>query len=411
MNRRKFLKNSTKQLAVLNVMGLTTTSILTGNVHSNKHSIMGKEQGNIIYRDLGKTGIKVPIVSMGVMNASNPNLLKEAWNKGIRHFDTAWNYQNGNNERMIGSALRELNVKREDVIIATKIPPSGGNGQTSLSPKENKELFLKRFDECLSRLQMDYVDILYYHHPNTIEEAYDPYIIEAFNELKESKKIRFTGYTSHAYWPEMVTETAKRKYYDVLLLAFNYAMFQDDKIFNALKVANNAGIGLVAMKTQCKNDWYKRSQSAEIQKLYENTMNGALLKWVLRHDYMATAVPGFTTFQQLEEDMVVAYDLNYSKEEEEFFQSRDIQLAIQSVCRHCGNCVQTCPHKADIPSLMRTHMYSLSYGNPLMAKQTLAQIPQDKGLDICKDCDECTSLCKNRVPIAERIHELKEIYC
>lgn len=56
------------------------------------------------------------------MNANNPNLLKGAWDAGIRHFDTAWFYQNGNNERMVDSVLRELNVKREDVTIATAIP-------------------------------------------------------------------------------------------------------------------------------------------------------------------------------------------------------------------------------------------------------------------------------------------------
>ena len=38
------------------------------------------------------------------MNANNPNLLKAAWDKGIRHFDTAWYYQNGNNEIYVMNA-------------------------------------------------------------------------------------------------------------------------------------------------------------------------------------------------------------------------------------------------------------------------------------------------------------------
>jgi predicted aldo/keto reductase-like oxidoreductase len=189
-------------------------------------------------------------------------------------------------------------------------------------------------------------------------------------------------------------------------------MYQDQRVFDALKMAYQAGIGLVAMKTQCQQGWYKRNLPVEQQKFYEGAlMNSALLKWALKCEYITTAVPGFTNFGQLNEDIAVAYDLTYTKEEEEFFKSKEVKLAIQSVCRHCGKCVATCPENADIPDLMRTHMYSLSYGNPLLARQTLSRIQPGRGLDACKDCNKCTSQCQFRVPIANRINELKEIYC
>jgi predicted aldo/keto reductase-like oxidoreductase len=189
-------------------------------------------------------------------------------------------------------------------------------------------------------------------------------------------------------------------------------MFEDKRVFDALKKAYDAGIGLVAMKTQCQQDWYKRELPAEQQKYYKETqMNAALLKWTLKHEYITTAIPGFTTYEQLEEDMVVAYDLNYKKEEEDFFKNNNIKLAIKSVCRHCGKCVASCSKNVDIPSLMRTRMYSLSYGNPLMAKQTLSGIQPGRGLDVCKDCGICTGRCQYRVPIAKHISDLKDIYC
>jgi predicted aldo/keto reductase-like oxidoreductase len=235
--------------------------------------------------------------------------------------------------------------------------------------------------------------------------------MEAFTELKAKKKIRFSGFSTHTYWPDIITDAATRKFYDVILASFNYSMFQDQKIFKALQLASAAGIGLVAMKTQCQQDWYKRELPADQQKYYDGSnMNTALLKWALRHEYITTAIPGFTTYPQLEQDMTVAYDLNFTKEEEDFFKSKEVKLAIQSVCRHCGKCVGSCPQNIDIPSLMRTHMYSLSYGNPLMARQTLSQIQPGKGLDICKDCGDCTGKCQYRVPIANRISDLKEIY-
>ncbi len=405
MDRRKFLGSSALQLAMVNLMGIPASSMMRGS----KTLTAVENKNKIQFRVLGKTGIRLPVVSMGVMNASNPNLLKAAWENGVRHFDTAWVYQNGNNEKMVGSVLRELKVNREDVTISTKV---GLFGPPIQNGKERKEFFLKRFDESLQRLNMDWVDILYVHAISQTDTANDKYILEAFSDLKAKKKIRFSGFSTHSDWPDLVADTAKKKLYDVILLSFNYSMFQDERVFNSLKLAHEAGIGLVAMKTQCKQDWYKRELPANLQKFYEGeTMNSALLKWVLRHEFITTAVPGFTDYQQLEQDMAVAYDLSLTKEEEDFFKSRDIQLAIQSVCRHCGSCVDSCPSGADIPSLMRTHMYALSYGNPLMAKQTLAQIQPGKGLDACMDCGKCKGECRNRVRIAERIVELKEIYC
>jgi hypothetical protein len=408
MNRRNFLGNSGKQLVLLGLAGLAKTDLMA--VSKDAENNPGRPAGapaRLQYRILGKTGIKMPIVSMGVMNANNPNLIKGAWDAGIRHFDTAWYYQNGNNEKMVGSVLRSLNVKREDVTIATKILLDG-----YITGKQAKDMFLTRFKESLERLQMDYVDILYYHMPDGLKQINDPSIREAFTELKAEKKIRFSGFSTHTDWPVFVEDATNRKFYDVILVSYNYGMNNDPRIFSSLKKAHEAGIGIIAMKTQCQQDWYKDQLPAELQKYYgEKNMNTALLKWSLNNDYITTAIPGFTTFEQLKEDIAVGYDLTYTNEEKEFFKSKDVKLAILSVCRHCGKCQSTCPQHVDIPSLMRTHMYSLSYGNPLLAKQTLSRIQTGRGLDICKDCTGCVSKCRNKVPIANRINELREIFC
>jgi hypothetical protein len=58
-------------------------------------------------RRLGRTGIEVPIVSMGVMNADNPNLVRAALDGGIFLLDTAHGYQEGRNEEMLGTVLKD----------------------------------------------------------------------------------------------------------------------------------------------------------------------------------------------------------------------------------------------------------------------------------------------------------------
>jgi predicted aldo/keto reductase-like oxidoreductase len=164
------------------------------------------------------------------------------------------------------------------------------------------------------------------------------------------------------------------------------------------------------MKTQCQQDWYKQNLPADTQKYYEGgMMHTALLKWALSHEEIATAVPGFTTFEQLQTDIQVAYDLNYNAEERKFLEDHNVKLAIRSVCRFCGGCKDSCPHGADIPNLMRTHMYAMAYGNTHMTLSTFRGIEKGFGLDACNTCDECTAQCRNNVHIAERVSELRTI--
>ncbi len=92
-------------------------------------------------------------------------------------------------------------------------------------------------------------------------------------------------------------------------------------------------------------------------------MNTALLKWVLRHPFITTAVPGFQTFQELEEDLSVAYNLDYTAEEKKFLEDRNVKLALGGVCAQCYACTADCPRGVDIPLLMRAHMYAACYAN------------------------------------------------
>jgi uncharacterized protein len=401
-SRRNFLKNAT---------GLVATSLVANTAMAqaiNKNGVHD-ENKELIFRTLGRTGVKIPIVSMGVMNSNNPNLLKFGWQSGIRHFDTAWIYQNGNNEKMVGNVVKELKIERKDVVVTTKIVIDQNLWQPDAGEKR-KEQLLSRFQQSLDRLQMDYVDILMFHDAVSPQQILDPYITGALSELKEQGKIRFPAFSTHAYWPEILSTAADQGFYDVVLLSLNYSMASDEASYKALGKAYEKGIGLIAMKTQCQQDWYKQNLPAETQKFYEgNVMHSALLKWVLRHEQITTAVPGFTTFEQLLTDVQVGHDLEYTGDEKTFLEDHHVKLAMQSVCHFCGACKDSCPKGVDIPALMRTHMYSLSYGNPHMSKATYHSIEPGRGLDACNLCSECVAKCKNQVAIASRVDELKHL--
>ena len=87
LNRRFFLKSSI--LGASAALLSTKAVALNDNVKTEKSNNKDDEQPEIITRILGKTGIVLPVLSMGVMRADNPNLVKAALKAGIKHFDTA----------------------------------------------------------------------------------------------------------------------------------------------------------------------------------------------------------------------------------------------------------------------------------------------------------------------------------
>jgi hypothetical protein len=101
-------------------------------------------EGKLAWRTLGKTGLKVTPVSFGCMTTSDISVLQHAADLGIVHFDTARSYQGGNNERMVGEALKS---RRKRVILSSKT-------QAKTGPEALADL-----DTSLRELGTDYLDI------------------------------------------------------------------------------------------------------------------------------------------------------------------------------------------------------------------------------------------------------------
>ncbi|HOK45470.1 MAG TPA: aldo/keto reductase, partial [Bryobacteraceae bacterium] len=141
--------------------------------------------GRILTRPLGKTGISLPIVSLGVMNADIPGLIRRAYELGIRHYDTAAVYQGGRNEEMVGAMIKEMGV-RDQVVIATKVFLRGQN--LSSNAAEVRNSFRQVFEGSLKRLQMDHVDILYNHAVDSLDALRAEGPLQALMELKKEGK-------------------------------------------------------------------------------------------------------------------------------------------------------------------------------------------------------------------------------
>jgi len=378
-NRRNFL-----------LMGATATLGLAAQavpVPNNKKKDKEKKKKKIIYRTLGNTGIEVPIVSMGVMRADNPNILKAAYEKGIRHFDTASGYENGRNEEMVGQYFKD--IPRNKVIISTKIHPSKEGMST--------EQFLEKLDQSLKRLQMEYVDILYLHAGSDKAYVLDPRYLEALKKAKESGKARFVGISTHTNMATVLDAAVESKVYDVVLTSYNFRLKDDIEMQNALQRAHDAGLGIIGMKSMAGGFLDKEKKKPVSCK--------AALKWALSNPLIHTCIPGITNFEMLKENWEVAQNHELDKKEKS-----ELELAMNETglyCHGCLSCSGQCPENLPIPDLMRSYMYNYGYSYPAKAQSTVAKL--NLSANPCENCPGCTVKCPNGFDVRERITDIARI--
>lgn len=383
MQRRRFLQ-------------LSAAAITGGALLPTFHASAAPKKGKIIYRTLGKTGIKLPLISMGAMRGDNKALIDAGLKMGVVHFDTANSYQNGKNEEMLADVFAKR--KRKEFVVATKVVPDDMDRKTGqLGEGATAEKFLKKFDESLSRLKLDYVDILYVHALSSREAVLHPEMIKAVTQAKQSGKAKFIGVSTHQNEPTVLRAMVEAGIYDVALVAINFKQDHRQEVLAAITEANQAGIGIVAMKTMA-GGFLDKEKSKPI-----NTK--AALKWVMQNQSICTAIPGFTTYAQLEESFSVMNDLSLSPQEQTDLEQA---LAFEGLfCNQCGQCLGQCKKGLPVNDIMRAYMYTYGYREAAKGKELLAKAQVEP--NPCSNCNNCTVQCIKHFDVASRIEDVTRL--
>ncbi len=376
LDRRNFLKLSAAGAAGSILAG-------SGTLHASALRNTKPEGSNgIIYRTLGKTGIRVPVVNLGVMRVDNPRIVTMALDGGMKFLDTAYSYQNGRNEEMLGELLKDR--PRDSYYIATKIRG------------ENEEQLMGQFDVSMKRLQLDYVDILHFHRP-TAEQTLDPELLSVFKKIKESGRAKFLGVSTHSNEPEVIRAVIKSNVYDVVLTSYNFRMEYYADLKKAVAEANAAGIGVIAQKTMAGAYW-DRERNDPI-----NTK--AALKFVLQDENVHTSIPGVTAFHELEDNFEVNKDISMTEQE-----IKDLRLDEQTAgmfCLGCEKCIAQCPQKLPVPDIMRSYMYAYGYRDLSLARETMDSLSLNA--DACGNCTSCSVKCVQGFNVAQKIRDIDRI--
>lgn len=351
----------------------------------------------LVYRTLGKTGLKVPIVSMGTLDATSESLVRAALDAGISHISTSQDYLRGRVEEFVGKVIK--NYKREDIILATNVSPHPSDLKSGLfSPDTDVARFEKDFEGSLKRLDVDYVDIFYLPYAAKKESVMFAPLMKAMERIKKAGKARFLGVASHRFVPEAVRAAADSDFYDVVMLAYNFQIRDIEERKEAVAYAAGKGMGIVAMKTITGESWvYYNKQTPA-------SNPGAALKWVLQNENIHTSVPGISNFDQLETDLSVMADLTLTPEEKKYLELARLNYKDSLFCQGCGNCLQQCKSAPDIPRLMRCYMYVYGYRNLAAAVRNLESI-KDNAI-ACADCSSCMVKCPSGFNIKERVLDI-----
>lgn len=176
-------------------------------------------------------------MSIGTEEITARRIIDTALDEGINYFDTADLYDFGENEKIVGKALKEI---RDKVIIATKVGNRWNPSKDGWSWDPSKSYIKEAVKTSLKRLGTDYID-LYQLHGGTNGDPIDN-TIEAFEELKAEGMIRYYGISSIR--PNVIREFVKKS--SIVSVMMQYSILDRRPEEEALPLLQDNGVSVVS---------------------------------------------------------------------------------------------------------------------------------------------------------------------
>ena len=321
---------------------------------------------------LGKTGITVNKNGFGALPIQRISrdeagaLLRQAFDGGIRFFDTARVYTDS--EEKIGYALSEM---RQELYIATK------------TAARTAEAFWKDLHTSLTLLKTDYVDLYQFHNPAFCPRPGDESgLYDAMVEAKRQGKIRFIGLTNHRL--NVAREAIDSGLYDTLQFPFSY-------------LSGSQEVGLV---TGCKE---KNMGFLSMKALSGGLITNSAAAYAFQAQYNTLPIWGVQRPSELEEFLRYVENPPEMTAELAAVIEKDRKELAGSFCRGCGYCMPTCPAKIDIATAARMSL--------LLRRSPSADHLREKGqaimkkIEDCVHCGQCSAHCPYELDTPKLLEE------
>ena len=368
--------------------------------------------GEVVYRTLGKTGLKVSGVGYGLGQYPDPDIIARCIELGVNYFDTGRIYGGGHSERIFGISIKG---RRDKVLISTKTGES------------TKEAILKDIDVSLQTLGTDHVDVYHLHGRDTPERAPQE-AIEALRIIKKQGKTRAIGLSTHD--PNNMVDYIIQSGLDVVQTSYSYVIggvYRDA----AIKKLHDAGIGVVAMKPVIGLTNAPREMGPMPDYFNERMLKAygftspprdfsyqpplkageetgvAALRWVLRNPGVSTSVPHHESVHELEMN-IRAMTGPFTPADEKLLYVRKEENS-PLYCRMCYQCKGQCPQGLPVTDMLRFLAYN-DFGRSLQqARLSFMELPREVRNLRCSDCSSCAIQCPNGVMVRDRLIRAQEL--
>lgn len=208
------------------------------------------------YRQLGKSGLMVPVLSLGTGTFGGVGDMFKKWGAtdvkeasrlvdisleaGMNFFDTANVYSNGASEEILGAAIKG---RREKVLISTKGTFGMGDGPNDRG--SSRHYIIKQAEASLKRLGTDYIDVYFMHGFDALTPQEET--LSALDTLVKSGKVRYTGCSNFSGWQVMKSLATSEKHHYVRHSVYQgyYSLLNRDYEWELMPLGLDQGVGLM----------------------------------------------------------------------------------------------------------------------------------------------------------------------